>query len=291
MEVRRMSHPARLAALLAVAAALAAVPARGAVLTLAVIDGLKLLSGETTIPDPIAQETLGGSTLAQLAAPSLFDPSGPGSPGLTVRITNVSSLDVLFPEFLPGVSVLSHVSGVSGYSSKTDVAAGGAAGRSGAAGIDGAISRTALDMTLDLDVAPSPVADSNGGGGGAGTGVADNLISLTGASGAQLAAYLGGVILAPGEWIDVPAFVTLAAFHRAMEDARIGFGMDLPTFYSNGVTVTTAAWTGTFVGPDPSEPSGPSADAPEPGTTGLLLAGLGAAALAGRQARSRGQRV
>lgn len=286
-----MNSSVRLAAALAVAGTLAATPARGAVLSLTVVEGLKLLTGETVIPEPIAQETLTGSTLTQLGTPALFDPFGEGPMELTVRITNVSSADVLFPEFLPGVSVLSHVSGVPGQSSRTNVASGGAADRSGAAGAEGAVSRTALDMTLALDVAASPVSGSNGGGGGAGTGVADNLLSVTGASGAALAAYLSGLTLAPGEWVDVPAFVTIASFHRALEDARIGIGFDLPTFSSGGATVTTGAWTGSFFGPDHAGPPGPSADAPEPGTAGLLLAGLGAAALTRLGRRAAGQRV
>jgi PEP-CTERM motif len=289
-EVRIVSQPVRLAAALAVAATLGAAPASGAVLTLTIIDGLKLLTGETIIPEPIPQETLGSSTLTQLGTPALFDPSGDGPLSLTVRITNISTADVLFPEFLPGVSVLTYVTGVPGYTTTKDVADGGTAGSSGGAGNEGEVSRTALDLTLGLDVAPSPVSGSNGGGGGAGTGVADNLISATGASGAALAAYLAGATLAPGEWVDVPAFVTIAAFHRALADARIGIGLDLPTFRSGGVTVTTGAWTGSFLGPDPAEPSGPTADAPEPGTAGLFLAGLGAAALTRLSCRPCGQR-
>lgn len=285
-----MAHSVRLAATLAVAALILAAPARGAILSLSIVEGLKLLTGETVIPEPIAQESLSGSTLTQLGAPGLFDPAGPVA--LTVRITNISSADVLFPEFLPGVSVLTHVSGVPGYSARTNVASGGAANRSGGAGSEGAVSRTALDMTLGLDVAASPASGSFGGGGGAGTGVADNLLSATGASGAELAAYLAGITLAPGEWVDVPAFATISAFHRAVLDARIGFGLDLPTFSSGGVNVTTGAWTGSFLGPDLTEPPpGPSADAPEPGTAGLLLAGLGAAAFSGRGRRAGGERV
>jgi hypothetical protein len=284
-----VSQTVRLAATLAVAAALAAAPARGAVLTLTVIDGLKLLTGETVIEDPIAQETLGSSTLTQLGTPALFDPSGEGPLSIAVRITNISSADVLFPDALPGISVLTYANNVPGYSTVKDLADGGSAGSSGGAGADGEVSRTALDLTLGLDVAGSPVLGSNGGGGGAGTGVADNLVSVTGASGAALAAYLAGVTLAPGEWVDIPAFITIAAFHRALADARIGVGFDLPTFRSGGVTVTTGAWTGTFLGPDATAPPGPSADAPEPGTTGLLLAGLGAAALIRFGPRTRGE--
>jgi hypothetical protein len=284
-----VSRTIRLATVLAVAAAVVSTPVRAAVLTLTVIDGLKLLTGETVIPDPIAQETLGSSTLTQLGEPGLFDPSGEGPVSIAVRIANVSSADVLFPDFLPGLSVLTYVSGVPDYSTVKDVADGGAAGSAGGAGADGEVTRTALDLTLGLDVAGSPAMGENGGGGGAGTGVADNLVSVTGASGGALAAYLAGVTLAPGEWVDIPAFLTIAAFHRDLDDARIGIGIDLPTFRSGGVTVTTAAWTGTFLGPAPTEPPGPSAAAPEPSTAGLLLAGLGAAVLARAGSRARGQ--
>jgi len=284
-----VTHSARFAATLAVAAALAAAPARGAILSLTIVEGLKLLTGETIIPEPIAQESLSGSTLTQLGTPGLFDPLGDGPLALTVRITNVSSADVLFPEFLPGVSVLTHVSGVPGYSTRTNVASGGAADRLGGVGSEGGVSRTALDMTLDLSVTASPVSGSNGGGGGAGTGVADNLLSATGASGGALAAYLAGVTLRPGEWVDVPAFATIYAFHRALENARIGFGLDLPTFSSGGVSVTTGAWTGSFLGPDLAQPPSPTAGAPEPATAGLLLAGLGAAALARPGRRPSGE--
>ncbi|HEY7729226.1 MAG TPA: hypothetical protein VID50_12340, partial [Candidatus Eisenbacteria bacterium] len=120
-----MTHFARLAAAIAVAAAVSAAPARGAILTLSVVQGLRLLTGEREIPESISQESLSGSTLTQVGTPALFDPAAGGPLALTVRITNASLADVLFPGFLPGVSVLTHVSGVSGYSSKTNVASGG----------------------------------------------------------------------------------------------------------------------------------------------------------------------
>ncbi len=272
---------------LPLAAALCAAPARGAILTLTVVGGLRSTAGDTVIPEPLAQESLSGTTLTQLGAPLLYDPSALEWTDLTVRITNVSGAEVLFPELLPGVSVLTNVSGVAGVSSKTNVAGGGAAGRGGAPGVEGAVSRTALDLTLPLDVWGSPASGSFGGGGGAGTGVQDNLIAMTGASGEALAAYLAGRTLLPGEWIDVPGFARITAFHRELVDARLGLGIDLPTFSSGGVTVTTGAWTGSFSGPEAEAP--PSASAPEPAAWMLLLAGLAPAALGRLQRRARGE--
>lgn len=100
----------------------------------------------------------------------------------------------------------------------------------------------------------------------------------------MLAPYLTGRRLLPGEWIDVTGFARITAFHRELADARLGLGLDLPTFTSGGVSVTTGAWTGTFTGPEATAPS--SGAAPEPGTAGLLLAGLGAGALGGLQRRA-----
>ncbi len=136
------------------------------------------------IPEPLAQESLSGTTLTQLGTPPLYDPLLTDWLDLTVRITNTSRSEVLFPEFLPGVSVLTNVNSVPGVSSKSNIGTGGASGKSGAAGAEGGVSRTALDLTLGLDVLGSPAEGSNGGGGGAGTGVGDNLIAVTGASGA-----------------------------------------------------------------------------------------------------------
>ena len=273
---------------LPLAAALCAAPARGAILTLTVVGGLKSTAGDTVLPEPLAQESLSGTTLTQLGAPLLYDPSALEWTDLTVRITNISGAEVLFPDLLPGVSVLTNVNGVPGVSSKTNVAAGGAAGRTGAPGVEGALSRTALDLTLSLDVWSSPASGSFGGGGGAGTGVQDNLIAATGASGAALSPYLSGRRLLPGEWIDVPGFARITAFHRKLADARLGLGVDLPTFTSGGVSVTTGAWTGSFSGPEAEAP--PAAAAPEPAAWGLLLAGLVPAALGRLQGRVRSER-
>jgi hypothetical protein len=75
------------------------------VLSLTVVSGLTDLAGNTEIGDPLLQESLSGSTLTQLGSPLLFDPKVDLLTSLTVRVTNTSSSAVLFPEFLPGVSV------------------------------------------------------------------------------------------------------------------------------------------------------------------------------------------
>jgi hypothetical protein len=277
--------------LAAVAAlSLASAPAQGALLSLTIVSGLQALSGDGVIPEPLGQESLSGSTLTQLGNPLLFDPTGSGTAGITVRITNTSANEVLFPDLLPGISVLTGVTALPGYSTRTNVATGGAAGKPGSPGTEGAVSRTALDLTLPLDVAASPVVGSYGGGGGAGTGVADNLIAVTGASGAELAAFLAGRRLLPGEWIDVPDFLRVVAFHRSSADARIALGFDLPTFSSGGISVTTGAWTGSFAQAAPQPPEPPPATAAEPGSLWLLVGGLGAAGSACRRpSRQRGQ--
>ena len=278
-----MTRSARFLAAVA-ALSLASVPAQGAILSLTIVSGLRSLTGDSVLPEPLAQESLSGSTLTQMGNPLLFDPSGDGPVGLTVRIANTGTTEILFPDLLPGISVLTGVTGVPGYSTRTNVAAGGAAGKPGSPGAEGAVSRTALDLTLPLEVAASPVVASHGGGGGAGTGVADNLISVTGASGAELSAYLAGRRLLPGEWIDIPDFVRILAFHRSSADARIALGFDLPTFTSGGISVTTGAWTGSFAQAAPPPP----AAATEPGSLLLLLGGLGAAGSARRRpARQR----
>jgi len=285
------TRPIRILAALAAASVLAA-PAHGAILTLSVLSGVMSTIGGAPIVESLAQESLTGSTLAQLGDPALFDPASADGFGLTVRITNTSDREVLFPEFLPGVSVLTSVTAVPGYSTRTNVAAGGAAGRLGAPGAEGAVSRTAIDLSLGLDVYASEIMGSHGGGGGAGTGVADNLIALTGASGGDLADYLAGLTLAPGEWIDVADFVRVTAFHRESELARIALGFDLPTFSSGGISVTTAAWTGSFVGPSSeTPPAEPPPAAAEPASLALLLGGLGAgAAGSGRGRRGPGRK-
>jgi hypothetical protein len=278
--VPRWIRFALLASLLTLAAARSG---RASLLSLTVISGIEGSDGSVVLPEGIAQETLSGSTQAQMLAPSLFDP-GEGYPlALTVRITNISDAEILFPESLPGVSVLTGVFGVDGYTSKINVASGGAAGKSGDPGTEGAVSRTVLDLTEDLVAESSPASGSHGGGGGAATGVADNWLSVTGASGLELATYLAGIRLAPGEWLDLPRFVVLDSFHRSDASARIALGFDLPTFSSGGVNVTTGAWTGAFVAPNPDQGGPPYADAPEPGALPLL----GAVGLAGTLARRR----
>jgi hypothetical protein len=273
--VPRWTRIAMLASLLALAAAR---QGHAALLSLTVLSGLVAADGSLTIPESIAQESLSGSTLTQLGSPGLYDPDG--LVAITVRISNISDIDVLFPDVLPGVSVLTGVFALPGYSSRQNVAAGGNAGRSGAAGSEGAISRTALDLTEELVVMGSPVSGSHGGGGGAGTGVDDNWISVTGASGFELAAYIAGIRLRPGDWVDVPSFIRIASFRRSDEGARIAVGFDLPTFSFGGFSVTTGAWTGAFLGP---APPGPPPAVPEPGTFPLAAA----AGLAGWLGRRR----
>ncbi|HEU5310640.1 MAG TPA: hypothetical protein VFV24_04225, partial [Candidatus Eisenbacteria bacterium] len=160
--------------------------AHAALLSLTVIGGFAAADGSTVIPEGIAQESLSGSTLTQLGTPMLFDPDFTSPLSLSVRLTNISAADILFPEFLPGVSVLSNVNGIPGQSSRTNVGAGGAA-HPGSTGSEGAISRTAFEMTEPLDAFSSAVVGAHGGGGGAATGVLDSWISLTGASGAHAA--------------------------------------------------------------------------------------------------------
>ncbi|MGE5176432.1 MAG: hypothetical protein ACM3JJ_08660 [Hyphomicrobiales bacterium] len=260
-------------------------PARAGLLSLTVVGGLRALDGSTEIAEPIAQETLSSTTLTQLASPLLYDPEALW--GLTVRIRNDSDRDIAFPDALPGVSVLTGVTGVPGVSTKLNVAAGGAAGKSGAAGADGGVSRTALDMTTDLDAIPSAASGSNGGGGGAATGVAENWISVTGASGEDLVAYLAGATLRPGDWIDIPYFIRIIAFGRSSEDARIGIGFDLPTFSYGGVTVTTGAWTGEFAGPGAA---GVPGSVPEPPGIWVMLSALAGLVAGGRRIGARHQR-
>jgi len=265
-------------------------PAEAGVLSLTVLSGVTDLLGGTEIQDPLLQESLSGSTLTQLGSPLLFDPRMDSVTSLTVRVTNTSDAAVLFPDFLPGVSVLSGLNAIPGYSSKLNVGAGGAAGKAGLPGVDGAISRTVLDTSYDLLVEGTPGTISNGGGGAAGTAVAENWIALKGASGEDLAAYLAGKTLDPGEWIDIPDFASITAFHRTLDDARFAFGFDLPTFSSGGISVTTGAWTGTCTGPrieTPPPPPGPPSDVPEPASLTLLVGGLALGATGRGLSRSR----
>ncbi len=293
----------RIACLIA-AALSAAGPAAAGLLTLTVVEGVVGLDGTTLLDDPLGQESLSGSTLGTLGSPLLADPATGTLFGLTVRITNTSDRDVLFGDALPGVSVLTSVFGIPGYASRTNVGAGGAA-RSSGEGAEGTVSRFALDMSGPLDAASSPADGPNGGGGGAATGVADCWISVTGASGAELAAYLAGVTLAPGESVDIPDFIRIAAFGRSSDEAKIAFGFDLPTFSSGGVSVTCGAWTGAFAGPGPDGGAGGmggdldggggagggGASVPEPAGPAVWIAGLGALAACGRLgARSRRER-
>ena len=248
--------------------------ARASLISLTLIGGVVATDGSTVIPEGIAQESLSGSTLTQLGTPLLFDPVSPWS--LSVRLTNISEADILFPEFMPGVSVLTGVNGIPGQSARQNTGAGGAA-RPGSTGSEGAISRTAIEMTETLEALSSAVQGSHGGGGGAATGVLDSWISMTGASGAHIATYLAGRTLRPGESIDIDGFAWIQSFGRAHESARIAFGLDLPTFSSGGVSVTTGAWTGSFTGPAPpgeEEDPGDPVAAPAPGTLELLLLGL-----------------
>ena len=264
---------------------LAPAPSSAGLLSLSIVEGLRALDGSTLLVDPNPQESLSGSTLTQLGLPLLYDPALTDPLGLTARITNTSASEILFPDVLPGVSVLTGVSGIPGYSSRLNVAAGGA-GRAGGAGSEGVISRTAIDLLDSLEVASSPASGPHGGGGGAATGVADNWISLTGASGLELAAYLAGVRLLPGAWIDIRDFVRVNAFQRDLEGCRIALGFDLPTFSYQGVSVTTTAWTGTFSEAAPEVPGpGPGpVTASEPPIG--LMAGAGLAGLAfGRRRR------
>jgi len=262
-------------------------PARAGVLSLSIVSGITDLLGGAEIPDPIGQESLSGSTLTQLGTPLVFDPTMDVLTSLTVRVTNTSDASVLFPEFLPGVSVLSGLNSIPGYSSKLNVGAGGAASKNGLPGADGAISRTVLDTTYDLFVEGTPGTISHGGAGAAGTAVAENWIALKGASGEYLAPYLAGKTLNPGEWIDIPGFATITAFHRSIDDARFAFGFDLPTFSSGGTSVTTGSWSGSCSGPRLDAPPPPPAAVPEPASLTLLLGGLAVGAARRRLARPR----
>jgi len=269
------------------ALSLAALPASAALLSLSVVDGLLGVDGSTILADPNPQESLSGSTLTQLGLPLLYDPSLTEPFGITVRITNTSGADVWFPEALPGVSVLTGVSGIPGYSSRQNVGAGGA-GRLGGAGSEGAVSRTVIDLLDSLEAESSPASGSHGGGGGAATGVAGNWLSLTGASGLELAAYLAGVRLLPGAYVDIRDFVRVNAFERDLPGCRIAVGFDLPTFSYQGVSVTTAAWTGSFseeaLPPPPPPPPGPGpVTVSEPPIVFLAGAGLAGLALGGRR--------
>jgi len=263
-------------------------PVEAGVLSLSIVSGITDLLGGTEIPDPVGQESLSGSTLAQLGTPLVFDPTMDMLTSLTVRVTNSSDAAVLFPEFLPGVSVLSGLNSIPGYSSKLNVGAGGAASKNGLPGADGAISRTVLDTAYDLIVEGTPGTISNGGAGAAGTAVAENWIAMKGATGDYLAPFLSGKTLNPGEWVDIPGFATITAFHRTIDDARFAFGFDLPTFSSGGISVTTGAWSGTCAGMNvgtPPPPPPPSA-VPEPASVTLLLGGLALGATRRRLARA-----
>jgi hypothetical protein len=269
---------------LVVLALLGAVPATAGLLTMSVVSGVNPIEGGTPIEDPLGRETLSGTTLAQLGSPMLADPAGGMTLGLTVRITNTSDAAIVFPDLFAGVSVLTSISGIPGYASKSNTAAGGGA-VSGGDGEDGVISRGVLDMSVPLEVAGSPHSGQHGGGGGAGTGVADNWISVAGASGADLAAYLAGVTLEPGAFIDIPDFIMIAAFGRSSADARIAFAFDFQTFSSGGRSVTTGAWSGAFTGPGPVEP--PPASVPEPTAWLTALTGLIAGGGLRRAGRNR----
>lgn len=270
--------------------ALAAVGrASAGLLTFTVISGVTTTDGSTVITDPLGQESLSGSTLAQLGSPALVDPVSGELLGLTVRITNTSDKAITFAQVLPGVSVLTSVTGITGYATKTNVAAGGAA-KAGGTGTAGAVSRSVLDLTVPLEAVASEVVGSHGGGGGAATGVADCWISVTGASGSELAVILAGLRLAPGESVDVPDFIRIAAFGRSVDGAKIAFGFDLPTFSSGGVSVTSGAWTGSFVEARPEpHPPGPSTSAvPEPQAIFAWVGALAGLCLGARRGVFRG---
>ena len=265
-------------------------PVRAGVLALTVVSGLTDMTGGTQIPDPVGQESLSGTTLTQLGTPLLFDPTMDALTSLTVRVTNTSTSAVSFPEFMPGVSVLSGLNSIPGYSSKLNVGTGGAAGKTGLPGADGTISRTVLDTSYDLVVEGTPGTISNGGAGAAGTAVAENWIAVKGATGDEIASYLAGKTLNPGESIDIPGFATITAFHRTIDDARFGLGFDLPTFNSGGIAVTTGAWSGSCGGPNIAPPPvtpPPTSDVPEPASVSLMLGGLALDAARRGLARAR----
>jgi len=264
-------------------------PASPGVLSLSLISGLTDLTGSTEIQDPVWQESLSGSTLAQLGSPLVFDPQMDALTSLTVRLTNTSAAAITLPEFLPGVSVLTGLNGIPGYSSRLNVGTGGNRGASGAAGADGTISRTVLDTSYDLLVESTPGTISNGGGSGAGTAVAENWIGMTGASGEHLSQYLANRVLNPGEYIDIPDFAKLTAFHRTNDEARMAFGFDLPTFSSGGISVTTGSFSATCSGPSivAEPPPPPPSAVPEPASVTLLIGGLALGATRRGLARSR----
>ena len=264
-------------------------PASPGVLSLSLLSGLTDLTGNTEIQDPVWQESLSGSTLAQLGSPLVFDPRMDALTSLTVRLTNTSTSAVTLPEFLPGVSVLTGINGLPGYSSKLNVGSGGARGQNGAAGADGTIARTVLDTAYDLPVEATPGTISNGGGGGAGTAVAESWIAMSGASGEHLSQYLANRVLNPGEYIDIPDFAKITAFHRSSDDARMAFGFDLPTFSSSGISVTTGAFSATCSGPSivAEPPPPPPSAVPEPASVTLLLGGLALGATRRGLARAR----
>ena len=257
----------------------AAQPGHAALLSLTIIGGLTATDGSTVIGEGIPQESLSGSTLTQLGTPFLYDLDGSAPWSITVRLMNISDIDIAFPDAMPGVSVLTGLYAIPGYTTKLNVAAGGAAGKTGLPGGDGAISTTVLDFNLPLDVTTSAVVGSNGGGGGAGTGIGETWIAATGAAGADLALYLAGITLHPGQYIDIVNFARVTSFGRGDPAARIALGFDIPTFSFGGVTITTGAWTGSFGGPGPSGAGGsptpqPPPGAPEPGSLGMAAAGL-----------------
>jgi len=225
---------------------LAAGPAMAGLLTLSIVSGLAPIEGAGPIEDPVARETLSGTTLTQLGTPMLYDPEIASMLGLVVRITNTSDAAIEFPDLFTGVSVLASVFGIPGYASETNLANEG---------------ETAT------------------------TGVEGNRIAVRGASGEELGDALAGLILDPGEFLDIPNFVWITAFERSSSEATIAFGFDLPTFRSGGRSVTTGAWSGAFTGPSP--PSPPPTAVPEPTAWLTALAGLIAG---GGLRRARGER-
>jgi len=257
----------------------AAQPGHAALLSLTITGGLTGTDGSTVLGEGIPQESLSGSTLTQLGTPLLFDLDGTEPWSITARLMNISDIDIAFPDVMPGVSVMTGLYALPGYTTHLNVAAGGAAGKTGLPGLDGTISRTVLDFDLPLDVSTSAVVGSNGGGGGAGTGIGETWIAATGASGADLALYLAGITLHPGQYIDIVNFARVTSFGRGDPAARLALGFDIPTFSFGGVTITTGAWTGSFGGPGPdgtggTPPTNPPPGAPEPGTFGMAAAGL-----------------
>ena len=257
--------------------ALGPATAGAGLISLTVVGGVTAVDGSTTIADPLLQESLSGSTLTQLGSPLLFDPTS--LTGLTVRLQNVSDQEVVFPDALPGVSVLTGVNSIPGFASRLNVAAGGA-GHTGGAGAEGAVSRTMIEMTDSVFAFASAASGPHGGGGGAATGVSNNYLSITGASGAELASALASIHLAPGEWVDIPDFVRITAFQRDLDAARLAFGFDLPTFTFGGLTVTCGAWTGSFSEAGGAEPpSDPPVALPEPAAGRMWPFGLFVVAL------------